>query len=718
MPIWLEVMDRARRTKQLVYAVRIKEYRMSGQDDDDDDDDGPCRVYLKLRSGRELEPVLKLGLSGVSEADQPTFDLDSVEKQDSDADSFTSSSDESDSEEEDNDDHIIIAGPNHSGDILDDEYSSECDDENVSNTKNKGPADSVDVREASTEDMLQISDFLETPATEPTSKKKGRLIGRVAKTVTASTVVTGKTVIKTLGKGTVKSTVSASRAVTMPMSSVVYNKTPKRHEPRGRGIGRRKRSHKSQMKSLGKTLKTIQGQGHLKGHATAGSLLFPDQCCRLVSSMLSQTSSNSSNPLLVNDAISALISACSAHDLAFLRGCSAELGVRPLLPVDPKSDIDCVVARCLYDGRWVEELCIFYTDARHLAFYAPLSKKPSLVVTLDEIEAARSLDDNETFPLPTHSSAAIDTTLKCHYIAFLTPSHRENLIAKLNGILTDETQSNTGLVQNGKGSEFEAYKMPLEAALTTSGMATKWEGVRTGKKSKQKKQRKVLNSRIMPFDLDPILSSSGDSQEEICLFVEGLLKRALSFSPDDSLDLNDTRFVDFLNETSRLRLLPLGELDLTSKQAFCMFVNLYHTLLQHSLLIAVDGLPSKRSVTAFKRCSCYEIGDDVFSLSELECLVIRGKLGRPVHARSPFVEPPKKSRSYLIYALTSSDYRVNFILVSPYRCHHIFRQTTTNYLAEQWRHILSKEGAHLQSEAARRSDGCSIFQLPLSSSED
>jgi hypothetical protein len=27
----------------------------------------------------------------------------------------------------------------------------------------------------------------------------------------------------------------------------------------------------------------------------------------------------------------------------------------------------------------------------------------------------------------------------------------------------------------------------------------------------------------------------------------------------------------------------------------------------------------KRSVTRFKRCSCYEIGGDVFSLAELEC---------------------------------------------------------------------------------------------------
>lgn len=70
-----------------------------------------------------------------------------------------------------------------------------------------------------------------------------------------------------------------------------------------------------------------------------------------------------------------------------------------------------------------------------------------------------------------------------------------------------------------------------------------------------------------------------------------------------------------------------------------------------------------RSVTHFKRCSCYEIGNDVFSLAELECCVIRGKTSRPSHAKPPFVSEPKHSRPYReIYGLDATDFRMNFIL--------------------------------------------------------
>ena len=64
------------------------------------------------------------------------------------------------------------------------------------------------------------------------------------------------------------------------------------------------------------------------------------------------------------------------------------------------------------------------------------------------------------------------------------------------------------------------------------------------------------------------------------------------------------------------------------------------------------------------RCSCYEIGGDVFSLAELECIVIRGKMSQGINTKPPFVEPPKASGAYSSYALSFIDPRVNFILVS------------------------------------------------------
>ncbi len=117
----------------------------------------------------------------------------------------------------------------------------------------------------------------------------------------------------------------------------------------------------------------------------------------------------------------------------------------------------------------------------------------------------------------------------------------------------------------------------------------------TGKKSKHKKQRRVLNGRRMGFDVVPLTSSNNDGkdiQDEVATFVENLLRLALSFSPD-TLDASDSRFIEFLDQTCRLRTLPLQKLDLLSRESFCIFVNLYHCLLQHSLLLAVDGLPNK-----------------------------------------------------------------------------------------------------------------------------
>ena len=43
--------------------------------------------------------------------------------------------------------------------------------------------------------------------------------------------------------------------------------------------------------------------------------------------------------------------------------------------------------------------------------------------------------------------------------------------------------------------------------------------------------------------------------------------------------------------------------------------------------------------------------------------MIRGKTSRPSHITSPFVDAPKKSRSYRqVYGLGATDFRINFIL--------------------------------------------------------
>ena len=68
------------------------------------------------------------------------------------------------------------------------------------------------------------------------------------------------------------------------------------------------------------------------------------------------------------------------------------------------------------------------------------------------------------------------------------------------------------------------------------------------------------------------------------------------------------------------------------------------------------------------RCSCYEIGGDVFSLAELECRVLRGNTSPPSQIKPPYVEAPKKSKFYLDYALEFVDPKINFVInnaISP-----------------------------------------------------
>jgi hypothetical protein len=59
---------------------------------------------------------------------------------------------------------------------------------------------------------------------------------------------------------------------------------------------------------------------------------------------------------------------------------------------------------------------------------------------------------------------------------------------------------------------------------------------------------------------------------------------------------------------------------------------------------------------------CYEIGNDVFSLAELEHCVICGKLERPTHVPRNFTPPPPLNDDHYAYALQNTDCRARFIL--------------------------------------------------------
>ena len=599
VPVYIEMMNRTNRTKQRVYAVRAKEHNAT---ETNEESVLKGKVVMKLRTGHSLASMLRIGLNDIgNKSDLPTSDSDlafqSSTQVELDDESDTSSS-ESESDDESQSSNFLIAGPNH----YDSTYLSESENTNakVSQVEQQVQVTpGAQERDDPSPDSLASFDVLtpgnltdtyptfDTLGTSVSKRKRGNkhsaVLGKVAKTLKYSTVVTGKHVIKhskNIGKGTVNAGRAAGRK--LPVSSVVHSKPPRKHEPKGR-VNRKKSDY--HVKALVKATKRFDGP------SSSGQLLTPDHMCRKVSHLLSEISSLALPSERTTEAIFDLVSTNSQSDLEFLRGGSAELGVVPLETINVDFDCEFVVARSIWEGRWREEVCALYSGGGHLSFYAPLTKKPSLVVSFDEIISVRTCDpDTESNPLPGLHILAIDTAWRCHYLAFLEATALESFSSKLrNSLFLTKDQA-----QQNKAQEWETFQLSLESALTGT-VGPKWASVSTGRKSHQKKQRRVLNGRKLSFDLKPVSDGTEGNITSIASYVANLLEMALSFSPD-TLDATESSFIEFLDEASRLRSLPLHEMDFSSREALCIFVNLYHCLLQHSLLVAVDGLPDKVSM--------------------------------------------------------------------------------------------------------------------------
>ena len=401
VPVWLEMMNRTTRSKQVVYAVRIKETVSVAQSGIGEQESGASssntstRCFVKLRTIQELAPLLRLGveykpeMSPTSDQWQQHFDFQVEGESDNDADSFSSSSSDesSDSEEEMDEEeeaHFLIAGPSHDQigmtsdreeayPVVEEEGGTErysyIDDSEKSIVRSTSGRVSASVRRSSSKLRREESADSESPETLAISndskselveqqvcprfemRKKSKhaaVIGRVASTVKNSTVITGKHV-KNIGTLSVKGTVSATRAAgrVIPVSSAALYKQPRKHEPGGRERVHRKSSDRRQIKMIGRALKK---SGNSLSSVHSGQLLASDKVCRQISTILSDVSDNG---------ISLLVSTNTQLESAFLRGNSAEIGVKTLRNDDQKVDTEYIIARCIYDGKWREEYCEF-----------------------------------------------------------------------------------------------------------------------------------------------------------------------------------------------------------------------------------------------------------------------------------------------------------------------------------------------------------------------
>jgi hypothetical protein len=475
-------------------------------------------------------------------------------------------------------------------------------------------------------------------------KGAGKLTGKAAK---GTTKVAYRGTKKAVNAGK-----SAGRAVIAPVSR--KSKKPPKAEPKTKY---KEKDHVAVSKSLKKMAKGEKKTASF----VAGELCAPEQSRRIASRVLSRMSSlpmNAPHWKQCNDVLKSQVQHETEQDRWFLEGTSVELGVIPLSGENSRGKLihESLVARCLWESHWREEWSGVYASC--VSFYSPLSKTPCTEIAYIDITAVRPLDAGAMSPLPGFPLLVLETAWLCHYIAFHDETSRDTFGEKVEAAIEShikqvEESANLQEEELRKARFWQGFQSLSESSLS-SGVG-KWAKL----SSKDKlKDRSILNGRRMAFDsLDTGLIDMSNG----FVFVEDLLTRALSFSLE-SLENDPDSFVEFLDLTSQLRILPLDDIDLSSRNTFCLFANIYHCLLQQAMLLSVNGPLHKKSVNHFMRTACYEIGGGIFSLAELYCCVLRGKMSKPVNPKPPYFEAPKKSQSYRHYALDYKDPRVNFIM--------------------------------------------------------
>lgn len=109
-----------------------------------------------------------------------------------------------------------------------------------------------------------------------------------------------------------------------------------------------------------------------------------------------------------------------------------------------------------------------------------------------------------------------------------------------------------------------------------------------------------------------------------------------------------------------LKLINLNNLNYSSIDTLCFFINIYYILLLHIKLI-LNPISLKDWCLLYETVS-YEIGNDIFSLSELEHCIICGKLERPSTLPRGFYNLPPINDYHYMYSINIAECRLRFLI--------------------------------------------------------
>ena len=520
-----------------------------------------------------------------------------------------------------------------------------------------GGEQSEDDWDLESDDAFEMYDSYDesVDAIKPAPRKSRKLIGKIARSVKSTTTNAarstgnaGKLVVSHGVKGTVnagKATVNAGKAILPIRPKKPPAKEPKSAKRRSSSHRRHKDLRVNVNARSVRRAEAIDDSDKREFSPPAGELSAPEQSCRTVSNRVSRMSAEpETSPLSpkISSLLASLVNTREDRDKKFLRGGAVDVGVIPRQGTEGLRH-ESLLVRCFWESHWREEWCGIYDSG--FEFYAPLTTTPCLELKWDEIKAIRHIDDDSN-PLAGYPLVAIETDWLCHYFAFADEGKRKHFLDNID----EEREKNLEMGGTLPDERFaHGFQTCIDEARSIGN--GKWARVSSGSKMKH---RVVLNCRRMAFDLS-------EEVVDVAAYSEQLLTIALSLSTD-SLKEQPDLLARFLDAASYLKSISLEKLDPNADETFCFFANLYHCLLQHALLFTVNGPLNRRSFRHFMRTSCYEIGEDVFSLAELYCLVLRGNMSRGQVSRPPFMDAPRKSEIYRGYAIAFRRAEVNFML--------------------------------------------------------
>ena len=168
------------------------------------------------------------------------------------------------------------------------------------------------------------------------------------------------------------------------------------------------------------------------------------------------------------------------------------------------------------------------------------------------------------------------------------------------------------------------------------------------------KHRRILNGSQLYFR--HVNDPAGASYFHPSSIVENALKKVVQLSSEGLETTSELRIRDFFECAADLKLVSVSGLDEATRLAF--YLNLYHLMISHAYLVLGPPDSSLKWISYFNNIA-YAIGDDIFSLTELEHSIIRANMSYPTQFLSRFVIPKS---AYPLLALQISDYRINFAL--------------------------------------------------------